>query len=98
MKSEEMHTGHAKRAVSTPMLAVLIVILVAVSISGTLVFAVPSKSATTLTNTVTQTVTQNQTSTVQGAASVVNLVVIPDYGGAGYDAFVVAGGINGTTF
>ncbi|HUK27579.1 MAG TPA: hypothetical protein VLV31_04075 [Candidatus Acidoferrales bacterium] len=50
------------------------------------------------THTVTQLVTVTETSTVgvQAVPAVVNLDVVPDLGGAGYDAFVIPSHVDGT--
>jgi hypothetical protein len=62
-----------------------------------------SSTTSTITQPVTTTITQSVTktestmATSQGESNVVNLVVVPDFGGATYDAFVKASNLNATT-
>jgi len=63
--------------------AIIVVLMVAaVALSGLLGF---------YSSTIAHSITANS----QPSATVVNMTVIPDYGGAGYDAFVLAANANG---
>jgi heme/copper-type cytochrome/quinol oxidase subunit 2 len=61
-----------------------------------------SSTTSTVTQPVTTTITQSVTTTQsittgsQSGGNVVNLVIVPDYGGATYDAFVKASNLNAT--
>lgn len=72
--------ARSRSAVSAGVTAGVVVLLIIVAAS----LAYAGNVSNTIT-TVTQTVTQSTT----GAADVVNLDVIADWGGSGYDAFVV---------
>ncbi len=56
-----------------------------------------SSTTNTVTQSVTTTLTSSVTTTTQGGNNVVNLVLVPDFGGGGYDAFVRASNLNATT-